>query len=332
METNITEIKGLKRKLKLTIPSEQVQQSFSKNFKNIQRDAKIQGFRKGKAPLTAIKQNFYKKAWQAVMDDLFKSFYPKAILENKLQPVGQPTLLDITLEDTKPCTFLVELEVHPKVEVNNYLNLKIKQISTQVTDQHISKTLTQLQDSLKTKEKESPALDDQFAQKFKVQTLSELKLKIRKDLEAAHKQKAKEGMENELITKLVEANPIPDIPQSLVEKQTKSLIENAKKNLTKYGMKPAEQESWIKKQSDQFEKEARFSIHSGYLIEALIENLKLQVQKKDIEIALKTAFPSKKPEDMENELKKHNYWNTFLFNLSRQKAISFLMEKADISK
>ncbi len=424
METGIKEENGLKRKVEFIIPLEQVQKSFLQNFQKIQKKTKIQGFREGKAPLKAIKQNYYKKAWEAVMDDLFKNFYPKAILENQLKPVSQPILLDITLEEEKPCTFLVEVEVHPKIEVKNYLNLKIKKVNSKVTDENVSQSLERLKDSLANykdslevrpvkkedwvlislegflnsksikelnhkelliklgddklaphfdnhlmgldigaeknfdfhfpknhfythiadqtvsvkvkikslKIKETPDLNDELAKKFKIETLKQLKDKIREDLEENNKQRAKEGMENEIITKLVESNPFTDIPKSLIEKQKERLIENAKKRLKEYGMKPHEEEVWIKKQDSTFEKEAKFSIQSGYLIEKLIEDLKLQINKEDIEKSLRESFPGKEVNEMEQELKKHNYWNQFLFNLSRQKVISFLIEKADTSE
>ena len=424
MKTNIKEEMGLKRKVEFIVPLDEVQKSFSENFQKIQKKTKIQGFREGKAPIQAIKQNYYKKAWEAVMDDLFKNFYPKAIHENKLNPVSQPTLIDITLEEEKPCTFLVEIEIHPKIEVKNYLNLKIKKTDTKVTDENVSQSLEKLRDSLATykdslevrpvkkddqvlvsldgslnsknikelthkelllklgedklapdfdkhlmglnvgeekafdfhfpknhfythiadqtvslkvktlslKEKEAPDLNDDFAKKFKIETLEELKNQIRKDLEKTSEQKAKESMENEIITKLVESNPVIDVPKSLIENQKKTLIENAKKRLKEYGMKAHEEEAWIKEQDAVFEKEAKFSIQSSYLIEKLIEDLKLQLNKEDIEKSLKESFPTKKVDEMEKELKKHNYWNNFIFNLGRQKAISFLLEKADLSK
>ncbi len=424
MKTGIKEENGLKRKVEFTIPLEQVQKSFSENFQKIQKKTRIQGFREGKAPIQTIKQAYYKKAWEAVMDDLFRDFYPKALLENKLKPVSQPTLLDITLEEKKPCTFLVEIEVHPTIEVKNFLNLKIKKLDSKVTDENVSQSLERLRDSLANykdslevrpvkkedwvvislegflnsknikelthkelllklgenklaphfdthlmglnrgaeksfdfhfpknhfythiadqtvslkvqmkalKERQVPDLNDELAKKFKIETLSKLKEKIRKDLEETSKQKAKESMENEIVTKLVESNPVVDIPKSLIENQKKALIENARKRIKEYGMKPHEEEVWIKEQDSAFEKEAQFSIQSGYLIEKLIEDLKLQLTKEDINKSLKESFPSKTVEEMEQELKKHNYWNQFLFNLSRQKVIAFLIEKAEISK
>lgn len=422
MEANIKETDGLKKKLEFIVPLEQVDKSFSTQLQKIQRSTKIPGFREGKAPLEAVKKNFYQKAWNAVMDDLFRSFYPQALDEIKLNPAGQAKLLDIQLEEKKDCKFLVELEVHPKVEVKNYLNLKVKKIDTQVTEQHVQDSLDKLKesftnytdsledrpvkkgdcvtlsmeafaDSKKIKEfsqeelllnlgenklasdfdnnlmglkigqektfnfqlpkdhvyknlaakslsfhvklkglktKKEPDLNDEFAKKFKLETFNELKSRIKKDLEEVNKQKAKETMENEVIDKFVAANPL-DLPTSVIQDQKKKLIENAKKRLEGYKMKPAEQETWIKQQDAHFEKEAKFSVQASYLMEKLIEDLKITADPKDIEKSLKESFPDKKPEQMEEELKKNNYWSHFVFNLTRQKVIAHLLEKAELS-
>ncbi|MGI9549545.1 MAG: trigger factor [Bdellovibrionales bacterium] len=423
METTIKEEQGLKRKVELIIPQEQVDASFSKNLKKIQQNTEIQGFRKGKAPLESIEQNFYKKAWESVMSELFESFYPKVLKENKLTPAGQPKLLDIQLEQKKPCTFLFEVEVHPSIEVKNYLKLKVKKQEVKITDENVSQTLERLRDSFASykdslevrplkkedsvlislegslngtpikelnhpelllqlgndklasgfdqnlmglqvggeksfnflfpkdhaytsianqqvsmkvkikalKVKEVPPLDDALAERFKIKTLKELKEKIHKDLEDTQQQKAKESMENEIVTQLVENNPITNIPQSLIEDQKKSLITNARKRLEDYGMNAQQQEVWIKEQDAQFEQEARFNIHSGYLLEQLMQDLKLQTTPEDIQKALQESFPSKNPEDMKKDLQKHNYWNQFLFHLNRKKVISYLIEKATVS-
>lgn len=422
MKTRLIETKGLKRKLEFIIPSEEVEKSFAKSFKKVQKGAQIKGFREGKAPIDAVKQTHYKKVWDEVLNDLFRIFYPQAISESQIKPVGDPALVDLKLEDKKPCTFIVEMEVHPQVEVKNYLNLEIKKEKADVSEQKVQETLDRIRDSyadyrdvlevrplkegdwtvislegyegqqkikeldhkelllnlgenklapdfdkylmglkqeaeksfdfrfpqdhpyptlanktihLKVKvkaikKKELPEFNDEFAKKFKVGTFVELKQKIKKDLEENTKQKVKESVENQVITKLVEANPV-DIPQSLTQKQKLALIENSKKRLSQYGMDPKEQMNWVKENENAFEKEALFSLKSSYLVDKLIQDLKIDASEEDIEKSLKESYPSKTPEEMKKELQKHNYWSHFLFNLKRQKVIHFLIEKAKVT-
>lgn len=417
MQVQIKEEKGLAKKLEFTVPAEQVDKSFSQQFQKIQKTAKIPGFRQGKAPLASLKESYYHKVWQAVLDDLFQNFYPKALDSIQINPVGQAKLIDIKLEEKKDCKFLVEIETHPQVEVKNYRDLKIAKQDAKVTDKDAEESMNKLRESFSNytdsledrpvkkddhividmrafinavpikeltnpevllhlgenqvapnfddnfmglkigqeksfdfvlpkdhpyekianqkvsfqvkikslKRKDLPKKDDEFAKKFKIDTFKELEIKVRKDLEDLNLQKSQEKREDEVISKLVEANPL-DLPQTLIEDQKKKLIGNAKKRLEGYKLTPQQQDAWVKEQDKHFEKEAKLSLHASYLIEKLIEDLKIKTTPEDIEKSLKESFPDKKPEDMEKELKQKNYWQGFLFNLTRKKVIDQLLE------
>ena len=126
MQSSIKEEKGLKRKLEFIVPVTEVDSCFSKNYLKIQKKAKMPGFRQGKIPLTTLKQNYQNHAHEAVTDELFKAFYPKAIQENNIKPAGPPQLIDLDLQEGKACRFYLELEVHPHIKVENYKNMELK--------------------------------------------------------------------------------------------------------------------------------------------------------------------------------------------------------------
>ena len=69
------------------------------------------------------------------------------------------------------------------------------------------------------KERVLPALDDDFAKDVGTfQSLDELKADVKGKIEKALKQRAEDALAEQLVAKLVEANPIP-VPPSLVEQQ-----------------------------------------------------------------------------------------------------------------
>ena len=146
MKSALTESKGLKRKLELVIPSEDVREVFSTQYEKIQKKAKLSGFRKGKIPLNILKQNYGDVAWKETLDHLFQKFYPQALQKNSLYPAGSPTLLNVKLEENKPCTLTLELEVHPEIKVTNYLKLKLTKQETHVSDKEFEEALHRLQE------------------------------------------------------------------------------------------------------------------------------------------------------------------------------------------
>lgn len=421
MQSSIKEEKGLKRKLEFVVPAVEVDSCFSRNYLKIQKKAKMPGFRQGKIPLQTLRQNYKNQAYEAVIDELFKIFYPKVIKENQIRPAGPPQLVDLDLQEGKACRFYLELEVHPHIKVEIYKNLELKKQSAFIQEEEITKTLEKLRQSFAkfediqkegpaqkgdcltlnlqgfssdkkekklnynnllleigkdmvapnfddkliglhlNKEKEFdflfpknhpnpelaglqlhiqlqltafkkkvlPELDDHFAKQFKLENLEQLKERIKKDLKNNMEQKAKEQMENDLIKQLIEKNPV-DLPEILIKEQKQKLKDNAIKRLQEYKMPLAEQEIFLKDKEPLFEKEAKESLHISYLMEQLIQDLKIKTTKEDIKKSLQESFPQKKPEDMEKELKKGKYWDNFLFNLTRKKVISHLMDQANI--
>ena len=159
MKSALTETKGLKRKLELVIPSEDVQAVFSAQYEKIQKKAKLSGFRKGKIPLSLLKKNYGAAAWKETLDHLFQKFYPQALQKNNLQPAGSPTLLNAKLEENQPCTLTLELEVHPEIKAANYLKLKIKKRETHISDKEFEEALRRLREfsaELKERSEEKP--------------------------------------------------------------------------------------------------------------------------------------------------------------------------------
>ena len=179
------------------------------------------------------------------------------------------------------------------------------------------------------KDKKVPELNDELAKRFKVDTLKELKERIQKDLKNNLEQKQKEEMEDSLIQQLIEKNPV-ELPQTLIEDQKQRLKENAAKRLDEYKMPKAEQEAYLKEHDKGFEKEAKSSLHISYIMEQLIKDLGIKTTQEDITNSLKESFPTKAPEEMEKQLRKEQYWGNFLFNLTRKKLISQLIEKSKI--
>ena len=147
MQSSVKEEKGLKRKLEFAVPTEEVENCFLENYQKIQKSAKMPGFRQGKIPLNILKQTYKGHVHEAVMDDLFQSFYPRALKENKIHPAGPPTLLNLDLQEGKACKFLLEVEVHPKVKVENYMNLELKKPDANIKEEEVSETLEKLRQS-----------------------------------------------------------------------------------------------------------------------------------------------------------------------------------------
>ncbi|MEK6554325.1 MAG: trigger factor family protein, partial [Bdellovibrionota bacterium] len=115
MKTSVENKSGLYKKITVEVPSEKVTSSFDRVYKDIQKNATIKGFRKGKAPIQTIKTIYADSVKKDVLQDLLSETYAHAIREHKLKPVTQPAVnFDGDLSENAPFTFTAEFEVHPE--------------------------------------------------------------------------------------------------------------------------------------------------------------------------------------------------------------------------
>lgn len=146
MKTSVESKPGLYRKLTIEVPTEKVASSFSRVYKDLQRNATIKGFRKGKAPIATIKSVYGDSVKKDVLQDIFSEAYSKAITEHKLQPVTQPSVNFEALSEDAPFTFTAEFEVHPEVELKKTEKLKVEKEKWSLDEAEVTKVLSSYQE------------------------------------------------------------------------------------------------------------------------------------------------------------------------------------------
>lgn len=142
MKTSVENKSGLFRKITIEVPSEKVTSSFNRVYKDIQKNATIKGFRKGKAPIQTIKTIYSDSVTKDVLQDILSEAYSQAIKEHKLQPVTQPAVnFDKALAENSDFTFTAEFEVHPEVTLKKYEKLKVEKEKWELQDAEVDRVV-----------------------------------------------------------------------------------------------------------------------------------------------------------------------------------------------
>ena len=116
---------GLIRRLRFTVPAEEVSSAFERNLQKMQKQAKVIGFRRGKAPLSVIQKTYEGALNKDVLEDLLDRHCSAALQKKGIAPADNPRLISFHLKNKKEAHFELEVEVHPKVQVKNYLRIPI---------------------------------------------------------------------------------------------------------------------------------------------------------------------------------------------------------------
>ena len=146
MKVNVTKGEDWKRILEIEVPPDLIEQEFEKTYLNIQKEAKLPGFRPGKAPLDLIKTKFKEAAKEEVIESLLNSSYRQALEETKLQPLTYPKVKDVKFEPGTVLSYKAEIEIQPEIEVKDYRKLKLVRRIQPVEDKEVDNAVQFLRD------------------------------------------------------------------------------------------------------------------------------------------------------------------------------------------
>jgi trigger factor len=151
------------RKLEITIPEDDVNQKFGEVYDALKREAKIPGFRPGRAPIHIIRSRYGKLAEKEVLETMIPDAYTKAVKESGVFPISEPEFSTIKIEENKPITFTAEFDIKPDIEVQRYTGFTLKRGSELINESEVEKTYSRIIDqhsSLKTKDNAAAAEGD----------------------------------------------------------------------------------------------------------------------------------------------------------------------------
>ena len=142
----------LTREVGVEVPAEEVARAFKNVVKRYQKRARIPGFRAGKVPETLIRSRFADGIRQDVIESVLPAHFRSAIEQQNLQPISQPQVTDLKLEDGQPLAFKAAFEVLPDFSVEGYQEVKVEKPDTALTDEEFNTELDRVSDSRSTME------------------------------------------------------------------------------------------------------------------------------------------------------------------------------------
>ncbi len=145
MKAEVEKLEECKVALKIEVPVNRVREELDNLYNDLQKKAKLPGFRRGKVPLDILKTYFERSIRADALDRLIPDAYQEALKENDFAPCSQPKIEEIKYEDNKPLNFKATVEIKPKITLKKYKGLKAKRIIKIVTEENVNRALERLQ-------------------------------------------------------------------------------------------------------------------------------------------------------------------------------------------
>ena len=146
MKVAVEAIEGCKRRLAVEAPVDVVQQEWERAYGRVQKQARLPGFRKGHVPRSLVKVHFSDDVRREVAEHLIPDVYRQALTEAKLDPVNEPDLQDVRLEEGAPLSFVAVVEVKPAINLSDYKGVEVEHKAVAVTADDLSTTLEHMRE------------------------------------------------------------------------------------------------------------------------------------------------------------------------------------------
>jgi len=132
--------------LEISISREELDAANERAFRQLARTAKIPGFRPGKAPRKVFEAQYGSEIInERAMDALVPDVYLRAIRDNDLEPVDQPQMELLPLEEGQPLRLRATVNVRPEIALHDYKGMELAGLPTAVADAEVDKALESLQ-------------------------------------------------------------------------------------------------------------------------------------------------------------------------------------------
>ncbi|GAF98484.1 unnamed protein product, partial [marine sediment metagenome] len=145
MQVELEKLDGLKRKLKVTLPADQVTAAYEKRLTEVAKQINMPGFRPGKVPLDIVEKKHGSGLKDEVAGNLMQDSFEKALQENNINIAGQPHVHPAKLEKNTPFEYVAEFEVYPEVVLKDLQGEKLDRLTSEVTEADLTKMLEKIQ-------------------------------------------------------------------------------------------------------------------------------------------------------------------------------------------
>jgi len=146
MKVSVAEAAGLERRMTVQIPADRIESEVDNRINKAAKTVRIDGFRKGKVPVSVVRQKFAEGVRQEVLGELINETYGEALKEKELNPAGMPTIEESKTEDDKSFSYTAVFEVYPEVKLKDLGKVKLEQLESSVADEDISDMIESLRE------------------------------------------------------------------------------------------------------------------------------------------------------------------------------------------
>ena len=134
----------------IEVPPEEWKEEHSTICQQFQREARVPGFRPGRAPMNLVKQRYKESIQEEFLEKSMRKYLVQALKSEKLSPLAPPRVEEKELEfqEGNPLKFKVVFEILPALEINNYRGVEVERIPVEIKPEEVEHSIKMTQERL----------------------------------------------------------------------------------------------------------------------------------------------------------------------------------------
>ena len=144
MEIKVNELTNSQQEVEVSLEYNEIIPEIEDAYSEERKSIAIDGFRKGKAPMSMIKKLYGEAIEYKASEKIANKKFWDVVDEKNLKPISTPQMTDIDFVPGTKLSFKVKYEIKPKLELKNYKNLEIEKPIFKIKDEDIEKEMDYL--------------------------------------------------------------------------------------------------------------------------------------------------------------------------------------------
>ena len=149
MQISVEKSSALERRLTVEVPEERIETQVHSRLEDLRKTVRIDGFRKGKAPLKVVRQRFGARVRAEIVGEMLQSTISEAMTTEDLKPAGQPIIDPISSPPGEGLTYTATFEIFPEIELAPFDTLEIQKVDCEINDDDIDAMIEKLREQNK---------------------------------------------------------------------------------------------------------------------------------------------------------------------------------------
>lgn len=144
MQVSVDTTSQIERRVKVQVPAAEIDEAVNARLKDAARNVRIDGFRKGKVPMSVVSKRYGSEVRSEVVGEAMREHYVRAITEQNLNPAGYPQIEASVNEAGKDLEFVATLEVYPEIELASIEGTEVERPVVEISDADVDEMIETL--------------------------------------------------------------------------------------------------------------------------------------------------------------------------------------------